>query len=64
MQIGHSGEHWRTAGAQSMRAQGLVSSGKYLGMIGKTEVVIGAEINDRLRFPTIIDQRASICGRQ
>ncbi len=62
MQIGHSREHRRTARSQSVRLKGFMRGRKHLGVIGKAEIVIGAEINHRPRFATVVDHRAGICA--
>src|SRR5512133_1107893 len=36
----------------------------YLGVIGKTEIVVGAKINDRLRLTTVANGSTSVSGSQ
>src|SRR5437667_5932102 len=62
MEIGHSREHRRTASAQSVCAECLVRRDQHLGMIGKAEIIIRAEINHRPRFAAIADHRAGVCA--
>jgi len=39
-----------------------MGNGQHLGMIGKAEIIVGAEINNRPRFSTIVNNGARICG--
>src|SRR5207247_5821314 len=62
MEISHSGEHGRTARSQSVRLKSFMRGRKHLGVIGKAEIGIGAEINHRPRFASVVDHRAGICA--
>src|SRR5438309_6820158 len=64
MQVGHSRKHRRTARSQSMSPERFVRCSDYLGVIGKTEIIVGAKINDRLRLTTITNGGASVGGSQ
>ena len=61
MEVGHSREHGRTACTQPMSPEGFVCGGEHFRMIGKAEIVIGAEINYGARFAAVVDHRACIC---
>src|SRR5437660_9792637 len=64
MQVGHSRKHRRSARSQSMSPERLVRCSDYLGVIGKTERIVGAKINDRLRLTTITNGGTSVRGSQ
>src|SRR5262245_26635308 len=62
MQIGHSREHGGSARSESMRPQGFMGGRQYFGVISKTKVIVGAEIDDGARFPAIANERSRICA--
>src|SRR5207244_2943629 len=64
MQVGHSRKHRRSARSQSMSPERFVRCSDYLGVIGKAEIIVGAEINDRLRLATITNGGTSVSGGQ
>src|SRR5437763_14407109 len=64
MQVGHSRKHRRTARSQAMGPERFVRCSDYLRVIGKAEIIVGAEINDRLRLATITNGGTSVSGGQ
>src|SRR6476646_5651638 len=64
MQVGHSRKHRRSARSQAMSPERFVRCSDYLGVIGKTEIIVGAQINDRLRLNTITNGGTSVSGSQ
>src|SRR6185312_6495671 len=64
MEVGHSRKHGRSARSQSVSPERFVRCGDYLGVIGKTEIIVGAKINDRLRLTTITNGGTSVSGGQ
>src|SRR6478672_13533085 len=64
MQVGHSRKHRRSARSQSMSLERFVRCGDYLGVIGKTEIIVGAKINDRLRLTAITNGGTSVSAGQ
>ena len=57
MQIGHAGEHGRTARAQAMRAQRLMRGRDHFRVIGQAEIIVGTKIDDRMRFAVVMERR-------
>ena len=46
-----------------VQAEGWFSfRGQHFRVIGKTKIIVGAEINDWPRLPTVVNNRARICG--
>src|SRR6476659_2723232 len=64
MQVGHSRKHRRSARSQAMSRERFVRCSDYLGVIGKTEIIVGAKINDRLWLTTITNGGTSVSGSQ
>src|SRR2546421_7391603 len=64
MLVSHSRKHRRTALSQAMSPERFVRCSDYLGVIGKTEIIVGAKINDRLRLTTITNGGTSVGGGQ
>src|SRR6478736_949263 len=64
MQIGHSRKHRRSVRSQSMSPERFVRCCDYLGVIGKTEIIVGAKINDRLRLTTITNGGTRVSAGQ
>src|SRR5713101_5483115 len=60
VQIGHSGEHRRTAGAQSVCSERFARSDEHLGMIGEAEIIVGTKINYGTRFAAVGDHRVRV----
>ena len=60
VQIGHAGEDWRTARAHPVGAKGLVRGLQHFRMIRQPQVIIGAKIDDRVRFALVIDGGAGV----
>src|ERR1700751_1059300 len=60
MQVGHSRKHRRSARSQAMSRERFVRCSDYLGVIGKTEIIVGAKINDRRRLTTITNGGTSV----
>src|SRR5690242_19178038 len=58
MEISHSREHWRTAHPHSVRSQRLMRSGQHFRVIGKAKIIVRAKINNRPRFPSVVNNRA------
>ena len=57
MQVGHAREHRRTARAQAVGAQRLVRGRDHFRMIGEAEIIVGTEIDDRMRLAVVIQRR-------
>src|SRR5438045_9050816 len=64
MQVGHSRKHRRTARSQAMSPERFLRCSDYLVVSGKTEIIVGAKINDRLRLTTITNGGTSVSGSQ
>ncbi len=62
MQIGHAGKHRRTAGPETMSSEGLARGGDHFGVIGQPEIIVGAEIDDGLRFAVVGDRGPRVGG--
>jgi hypothetical protein len=60
MKIGHAREHGRTAGAQTVRIERRMGRGDDIRMVGQTEVIVGAKIDDALRLAVVSDGGAGI----
>ncbi len=45
VEIGHARKHGRTACAHAMGAQRLMRGSKHVGVVGKTEIIIRAEVD-------------------
>ena len=60
VKIGHAGEHWRTACAEAIVAERLMRGCYDVGMIGQPQIIVGAKIDDGMRFAVVIDSGAGV----